>query len=261
MISIITPTYNSECYLESCIKSVCEQKTDIEHIVIDGGSTDKTIDILRKYERSYNLRWISELDNGMYDALSKGFKLAQGDILCWLNSDDRYMPWTTQIVEMVFRNTQVQWCQGIASYMNSDGLQYMFRDNRFTAERQYIRRGLHDGQRLGCLQQESMFWRRDLYEKSGGLNTSLKYAGDFHLWKSFSQYAEIFSVNAILACFRIHEEQKSADRNEYIKEVGQLSSLQCALRKVSYYRFLRCLEAVQGHKNRIDVRNFRIGEI
>lgn len=261
MISIVTPTYNSECYLESCIKSICEQKADIEHIVIDGGSTDKTISILQKYEQVYNLRWISEKDNGMYDALSKGFALAQGDILCWLNSDDRYMPWTTLIVEKVFQNPRVQWCQGIPSYINSDGLQYMMRDNRFTAERHYILKGLHDGQRLGCLQQESMFWRRALYEKSGGLNTSLKYAGDFHLWTSFAKHADLFSVNAVLACFRIHKDQKSANRIAYVKEIGQISPLQHILKKAGYYRLMRWFEAFQGYKNRIDVRFFGSGEL
>lgn len=99
MISIITPTYNSEKYLEKCILSILQQGCcEYEHIIVDGGSTDGTLSIIRKYEKLYPMKWISEKDNGMYDAIAKGFKLASGDIFCWLNSDDMYMPWTLRAV-------------------------------------------------------------------------------------------------------------------------------------------------------------------
>ena len=257
MISIITPTYNSAQYLENCICSIKGQNAEFEHIVVDGGSADGTISILKKYEGTYNLRWISEKDEGMYDALAKGFSMAKGDIFCWLNSDDQYLPWTLEIIESVFLNKKINWCQGIPSYINSSGLQYMLRDNRFTAEKSFIKSGLHDGQRLGCLQQESMFWRKSLYEKSGGLNTSLKYASDYFLWKAFARYEELYSINAVLACFRIHEKQKSADRKAYLGEIGEINSFQKMLNNIKYYKLLRYIEALKAHKNRIDVRNIR----
>lgn len=110
MISIVTPTYNSEQYLEDCIQSIMKQRyKDYEHIVVDGGSSDGTIDILKKYENQYPLRWISEKDRGMYDAIRKGFKMARGDIFCWLNSDDMFMPWTLQVVGKVMKNSRVQY--------------------------------------------------------------------------------------------------------------------------------------------------------
>ena len=101
-VSIVTPTYNSEEYLEKCIQSIMGQShTDYEHIIVDGGSKDRTIEIIKKYENQYNMIWISEPDQGMYDAIAKGFRMATGDILCWLNSDDFYMPWTLKEVSTI----------------------------------------------------------------------------------------------------------------------------------------------------------------
>lgn len=125
MISIITPTYNSGAYLEKCIQSIVNQEfDDYEHIIVDGGSTDNTLAIIKKYESLYNIKWISEKDNGMYDAISKGFKMAKGDILCWLNSDDIYMPWTLKVVEHVFQNTDIDWCTGVPTQINENGEMY-----------------------------------------------------------------------------------------------------------------------------------------
>ncbi len=107
MISIVTPTYNSEKYLEECILSIKNQKfTDYEHIIVDGKSSDRTLDIIKKYDGTYPMRWISEKDKGMYDAISKGFKIAKGDIFCWLNSDDMYMPWTLAAVDAVIKKKE-----------------------------------------------------------------------------------------------------------------------------------------------------------
>ena len=104
--SIITPCYNSEKYLEECIKSIMSQKyKDFEHIIVDGGSTDGTLDILKKYERLYNMRWISEKDDGMYDAINKGMRMANGDVLSWINSDDVYHPWTLFSVNKIMSLT------------------------------------------------------------------------------------------------------------------------------------------------------------
>lgn len=111
---------------EDCIQSIMKQRyKDYEHIVVDGGSSDGTIDILKKYENQYPLRWISEKDRGMYDAIRKGFKMARGDIFCWLNSDDMFMPWTLQVVGKVMKNSRVQWITGLPSHFNEDGMFYL----------------------------------------------------------------------------------------------------------------------------------------
>lgn len=255
MISIITPTFNSEQYIENCIRSIMTQNAVFEHIIVDGGSTDGTLKILKKYENQYQMRWISEKDNGMYDAISKGFKMAKGDILAWINSDDQYLPWTLKTVQKVFEDPTIKWVQGIPSYMNAEGMQYMSRDHRFTPDSYYIAKGMHDGQRLGCLQQESSFWRRELFEECGGLKVELRYAGDFHLWRSFAQNTRLYTINSVLACFRVHEAQKSANRQAYLEEIGIISSVDKFLVKMKVYKILRIIEGLKARKYRIEVRS------
>lgn len=101
LVSIITPSYNQGKFIEETIQSVLNQDyPNIEYIVIDGGSTDNTIDILKKYEG--RLRWISEPDKGQSDAINKGFAMARGSMMAWLNSDDTYLPGTVNKVVDIF---------------------------------------------------------------------------------------------------------------------------------------------------------------
>lgn len=91
-ISIVTPCYNAETYIKECIESVkCQTYDNYEHIIVDGASTDCTIKIIRAFDGCYPMQYISEKDDGMYDAIVKGFSIASGDIFCWLNSDDMFV--------------------------------------------------------------------------------------------------------------------------------------------------------------------------
>lgn len=102
LVSIVTPVYNGEKYLEDTIQSIIKQTYDnIEYIIIDGGSTDKTLDIIKKYEDKIAY-WMSEQDRGMYDGINKGFKMATGEIFAWLNSDDKYYHSAVEIVVGIF---------------------------------------------------------------------------------------------------------------------------------------------------------------
>lgn len=223
-ISIVTPTYNSEAFLEKCILSVGNQKWDnYEHIIIDGGSTDNTLNIIRKYEKKYHLKWISEPDKGMYDAINKGFAMASGDIMAWLNSDDIYFPWTFDVVARVFEKKGIDWLSGIPSNtkkMADIQITYLLPNLPTVYNTKMIRKGVYDGRRMCFVQQESCFWSRRLWEKTGGLKTEYKLAGDYFLWKSFAKYADLYTVNCNLASFRIHENQLSTDKKGYTKEIG-----------------------------------------
>ena len=237
MISIVTPTYNSEQYLEDCIQSIMKQRyKDYEHIVVDGGSSDGTIDILKKYENQYPLRWISEKDRGMYDAIRKGFKMARGDIFCWLNSDDMFMPWTLQVVGKVMKNSRVQWITGLPIHFNEDGINYMPILSNPIFDSWFIKHGWMEGRKLWAIQQESCFWTKDLYEKVGGIDKNCRLAGDFHLWVKFAHCTDLYTVNSVLAGFRIHEGQLSGDRNAYYAEIGSLNSIQNFASKHGYYK-------------------------
>ena len=222
--SIITPCYNSVEFIEQCILSIKNQGyRDFEHIIIDGGSTDGTIDVIKQYENTYNMKWISEKDNGMYDAINKGFTMADGDIYSWINADDYYMPWALQAVaDCMMETPHVQWLTGIPSAINAKGELY-FRSG-FTIKtynRKCIARGDHHIRGKGAIQQESTFWTRQLWEQIGSIDLDFKAAGDFELWRRFAQYENLYTLNTILAGFRIHEGQKSADTIAYCKEIAE----------------------------------------
>lgn len=256
LISIVTPTYNSGEYLEECILSILGQKyKDYEHIIVDGASTDHTLDIIRKYEDKYPMRWISEKDKGMYDAISKGFEMAQGDILCWLNSDDMYLPWTLQLVAEVMENQEIKWLTGIPSQFSDTGINYCHCNNRLTFPRRLIRKGWMDGRRLGCIQQESTFWKKELYIISGGIDSKYQYAGDYYLWKRFAEHEKLYVVNSVLAGFRVHPGQKSEDRRAYYHEAGTLGGLAHLCSKCKLYSVYRYLTIRLKGEDFIDVCN------
>ena len=224
-ISIVTPTYNSEMYLEKCISSIKNQKYDnYEHIIVDGVSTDGTLDIIKKYEGTYPMRWISEPDEGMYDAINKGFATATGDVYAWLNSDDFYFPWTLNVVAMVFEKRNVEWITGISSNTKQYGneeITYQLPNMPAVFCTPLIKRGLYDGRTMYFVQQESCFWTRNVWQQVGGIEKKYKYAGDYHLWKKMAAITDLYTVQCNLASFRIHEEQKSKNVEEYYNEVGK----------------------------------------
>lgn len=221
-ISIVTPTYNSEQYLEQCILSIKNQTyNNYEHIIVDGGSNDNTLDIIKKYEGAYPMKWISEPDEGMYDAINKGFRMASGDIYAWINSDDFYFSWTFEVVSKAFSKRDIQWLSGIPSntqQLGSAEITYLLPNMPTVYNTKMIGKGVYDGQRMHFVQQESCFWTRDLWNKVGGLDAQYKMAGDYYLWRKFAKYVKIYTINCNLASFRIHEEQKSSDIEKYYVE-------------------------------------------
>jgi glycosyltransferase involved in cell wall biosynthesis len=210
IISIITPTFNCAQYITTTVNSVLHQNyPHYEHIVIDGGSTDGTLDIINSYP---HLRIISEPDKGQYDAINKGVRMANGDILCWLNGDDFYFPWTLQVVATVFsRFPDIEW---ISSLFPTHGNQYDAVVHTYPVHG-FHRKALSKPVSLksksfpGMIQQESTFWRKSLWDQAGELDLSFSYAADYELWYRFYQYTTLFGVSTPLACFRWVNEQKS----------------------------------------------------
>jgi glycosyltransferase involved in cell wall biosynthesis len=210
-ITIVTPTFNSSNFLEETILSVLNQNyPNLEYIIIDGGSTDGTIDIIKKYE--INLAyWTSERDNGMYYAIQKGFEKSTGDIMAWLNSDDKYHEGALNTVGQVFSELQiVEWLLGIPSLYNRDGICVkVFEETKWSKSRFWI------GD-YRWMQQESVFWRRSLWEKVGGtLSLSYRFAADFDLWCRFFKHAQVYSIGTILSGFRLHDNQISVINNSF----------------------------------------------
>lgn len=220
-ISVVTVCYNMAQYIETTIKSVLSQEyQNLEYIIIDGGSTDGTQQIIEKYKEKLAC-YVSEPDNGMYDAIHKGFSKATGDIIAWINADDVYMPWTLQTVNDAFEKyPETQWLGGKYAFLNEDGtLAQIFSKTSIRCQKD-IRSGWCREGVLGPLQQESMFWRRELYLQSGGLDISYRYAGDFELWTRFAKYASLTKIDVPLAAFRRRGASLSkASKEKYEAEI------------------------------------------
>lgn len=226
-ISVVTPSYNQISHLEQTLQSVlvsaknCGAQT--EYIVIDGGSSDGSKELIARYESHLSF-WCSENDSGQYDAINKGFKKSTGDIMGWLNSSDLYLPWTLATVRDIFSAfPEIQWITSLRKVCvfedgSFEGLQKI---PGFAGKNLY--RGLHGGPtNSDFIQQESVFWRRELWEKIGAkIPDQCKYAADFHLWAEFFRHSPVFGVDAPLAAFRFHGESRST-ANPYLTEISSL---------------------------------------
>ena len=226
-ISIVTPSFNQGNFLEKTIQSVLVQNyPNLEYIVMDGGSTDNSLELIRKHA-PYLSHWDSKPDNGQYDAVQKGFSHSHGEIMAYLNSDDLYFPWALQVVGEIFAAfPQVEWlttsCISAAPSDARFPLVYV-RYNR--SRRRFLGTRRKRFKQRSFIQQESTFWRRSLWEKTGSrLDTRLKYAGDFELWSRFFEHANLVTVNIPLAMFRYHADQKTSDLDKYIMEAESILS-------------------------------------
>ncbi|MCB5920268.1 glycosyltransferase family 2 protein [Mediterraneibacter faecis] len=251
-VTIVTVCYNSEKYLEDCIKSIMNQTYDnVEHIIVDGESKDNTLDIIKKYDGKYNMRWISEPDNGMYDAIYKGFQMATGDIYAWLNSDDMYMPWACELVAKVMEETDVEWCTGIPCHYTESGIAYNIPRVTPVFPRKFILKGYMDGRVATFLEQESMFWSKKLWDLCGNTILRYKYAGDYHLWREFSKYQQLITLDSVVSGFRIHKGQKSEDRNKYYGEIGSLNLINKLLKQTKLIPLIMLTNALFTRKSRV----------
>jgi glycosyltransferase involved in cell wall biosynthesis len=203
-ISIVTPSYNQGQYIEETIRSVLLQDyPNLEYIVIDGGSTDGSVELVRKYS-SQLAYWASEPDTGHGNALNKGFRRTTGDIMAWINSDDKYLPWTFSVVAEIFSTCKnVNWIMGCPSSWDSAGRQ---------VEVTPTCRNLYDFLlgRYAWIQQESVFWRRSLWDKAGGrINEDYRFMVDGELWCRFFLHDDLWHVNCVLGGYRRHSSNRA----------------------------------------------------
>lgn len=220
LVSIVTPTYNSSTYLEENIESIIDQTyNNIEHIIVDGDSTDNTKQILQQYENKYDLEWISEPDNGMYDAIEKGFDIASGEVYAWLNSDDMYLPWAVEIAVNYLSQDGIDWITGHPARWDEDGILYYVNPLQPHYRRKWIKNGWYHGRALGWMQQESMFWTATLWEEKGGFPDGVELAGDYYLWRQFAEESDIVQVGTVLSGFRRHDEQLTANIETYYSDI------------------------------------------
>jgi glycosyltransferase involved in cell wall biosynthesis len=224
-ISIVTPSFNQAQFIESTIESILNQKyPNLEYIIIDGGSTDGSVEIIKKYQEHLHY-WCSEPDAGQYDAINKGFQHSTGEIMAWLNSDDLYFPWALKTVASIMSQLkEVEWL----STLQPGGCDWEGCCTGFGSFPGYSKQAFLDGRYAIAgfyMQQESTFWRRSLWQKSGSqILTEFKLAGDFALWSKFFCHGELYAINSPLGCFRSQVNQKSRSIEQYAKEANSALS-------------------------------------
>lgn len=221
-ISIITPSFNQGQFIEETIRSVLLQAyLNIEYIIIDGGSTDNTVEIIKKYE-PWLAYWVSESDRGQSHAINKGIDKATGDWIAWLNADDIYLPDAfSKVAELILQSAKpVSWIVGTTIFTDLELREIgRFEPSLYTApgrDMNYEPMGWIDfvcTKRAGiALPQPSSFWLRSAVLQAGGIDESLRYALDHELYGRLAyQGFHPFLFKEPLACFRTHPEQKTAN--------------------------------------------------
>jgi len=180
-------------------------------MIIDGGSTDGSVEIIKKYKK-YIAYWVSEKDNGQTDAINKGLKKATGELIAWQNSDDIYMPGAfTKVAKYFLKKTKAEVFFG--NFWLIDSFDNLMRDIKFTPFS--FKCSLMEG--IG-ISNQAAFWKRELFEKYGYLNTSFEFAMDFEWWLRLGhKNVKFYFINEYLGCLRIHSETKSST---ILKEIG-----------------------------------------
>jgi glycosyltransferase involved in cell wall biosynthesis len=213
-VSIITPSYNQGMYLEQTIQSVLNQTyRNIEYLVIDGGSTDNSVDIIKKHEKSIAY-WISEPDNGQADAINKGFKRADGELVCWVNSDDILYPdYVSDRVRQFKEYTDADMIYGDAEQGPEPSIKRL-RKGRRTSIKDMLKYA-------ECpIPQQSAMWRRGVIEKIGYLAPQWHVVLDREYFTRIAANCSIKYVPGAVAFFRNHERSKSvADKLKWAEEL------------------------------------------
>lgn len=249
VISIITPSFNQGEYLEDAIKSICTQKGDffIDYIIVDNESNDNSLDTIIKYSniikqgvlvktisgvdffkdkkhlikcKGVSIRYLCEKDNGHADGLNKGFAIAIGNSLAWLNSDDKYHPGAFQKVIEIFKKfPEVEWITGRTTWYDKQG--------NCTGEVNSYK-NIYDFLvgNYQWIQQESTFWKRSLWNKVGAtINKKYKFMVDGELWCRFFQKAELYHVDERLGGYRTHETNRAREfHNKVLEEMEKAVS-------------------------------------
>lgn len=258
LVSIITPSFNQAEYLEETINSVLGQDYErFEYIIVDGGSTDGSVEIIRRYEDRL-ASWISEPDLGQTDAINKGFSAASGDILAWLNSDDTYQPGAIgEAVAYLTDHPEIGMVYGGLYYIDKQGR----RIGRYPAKPTDYR-GLRRGK--NTVAQQSMFFRSVLWRMVGPLDPTFYYAMDYDLWVRIAAVTPIRFHDRHWANFRLHDTSKSIQEaarcwpeimRVHFRRGGSRFSI-----LYSKYLLRRVLEPVMPLRMRLRLMSYRIGQ-
>jgi len=243
-ISVITPSYNQAEYIKETIDSVLSQNyPNLEYWVIDGGSTDGTLAILKKFGKKIN--WLSEKDSGQSEAINKGLKKATGDVLAYLNSDDIYLPGTLKKVGDYFYTRQsIDWLTGDYQIIDQHG--HLTPNHWLITTYKRFLMSIYSPTILkitdSMLPQPSTFWSRKAYQKVGEFRTDFHYVLDYDYWLRLSQHFKLHYIKEPLSGFRAQPSSKSqTDRKTFLIEgertlkANKANQLEISLHKLHNY--------------------------
>jgi len=204
LVSIVTPSFNQARFLEGTIQSVLAQDYPrLEYMIVDGGSTDGSLDIIQKYARRLAW-WVSEPDRGQTDALNKGFSHAQGEVLTWLNSDDAYLPGAIrEAVDVLQAHPEAGMVYGDANLVDESG-KVLGRFPASQTDYYRLRKGyVH-------IPQQAAFFRASLWRQVGPLDPTFFFAMDYDLWVRLAKISALRYTPRLWANFRLHGRGKTA---------------------------------------------------
>ncbi|MFC7021145.1 MULTISPECIES: glycosyltransferase family 2 protein [Haloarcula] len=218
LLSVITPSYNQAEFIEDNLRSVRGLNGAIEHIVVDGDSDDETVSILREYENEYNLRWVSEPDDGQSHAVNKGLEMANGEYVGWLNADDYYLSGANKLLNATKdQSDAIDVFYGDFVFVDIDGQEL---SKKYHANpSQFVHKYWQNYTANHC-----SFIRRSVFKELGGLREDLEYVMDVELlWRILEEDYEQRHVPHFIAARRIHDDAKtvgeSTHKNEQEKEL------------------------------------------
>lgn len=258
-ISIVTPSFNQGKYLEQTIISVLGQNyPNIEYIIIDGGSTDESVEIIKKYENQIAY-WVSEPDEGQTHAINKGFKKATGELIGWMNSDDIYYPNAFEKIGKIYLETN-----GEADVIFGDKTNI---DEDGNIIREYLYPPFSD---LGIkyttnmnISNQSAFWKRELLESVGYLDEDIQFAMDYEYFLRMAlSGAKFHHIDAIIGALRMYDENKSSDaywlqvKEKNIKEIKNRYSIKDSSVKKMWYYAYKAFHLIKNGNLKYFVNNF-----
>lgn len=216
LVSIVTPSLNQGRFIEQTIASVRDQAyPNIEHIVVDGGSTDETLEILQRHAGTYPLRWVVERDGGMYEAVNRGMRLARGEVLAYLNTDDLYFPWSVEVaVERLLGAGAPELVYGDALLLAEETGQ-LRAHFQVPPRRSYLLR-------IGSFAQPATWWRRSLLERIGPFDEGLRFTADLDFYLRATESAQARHIPEFLAVMRVHPAMATLTQSARIADENAL---------------------------------------
>jgi glycosyltransferase involved in cell wall biosynthesis len=242
-ISIITPSYNQGKFIERTILSILNQDyKNFEYIVMDGGSTDETLKILKKY--SNKIIWKSKKDNGQSDAINKGIKMATGEIIAYLNSDDTYEPGALKKVAEFFENNpDKKWVYGKCKIINEKDQEIR---KWITAYKNLLLKNYSYKKLLteNFISQPATFWKKELHQELGYFNEKENFCMDYEFWLRLGEKYDAGVIDAYLANFRYYSDSKSGavnkqqfrDQLRLAQKYGKAYPPSLLIHKFNYYK-------------------------